>query len=276
MEKFKVYIDDKEISLKTFIFSGGEVQVKVASNRNWARGSTSKIVAHVRSSDDIMTLMLLNDAIIREYNPRVRRLLMPYLPYARQDRVCASGEALALKVCTDLINSLKFDNVEIWDCHSDVGVALLDNCHNRDQKEVIVASQELIDIIRNPCTVLVSPDAGANKKTLEVAKFFQAHGVIRADKVRDVKTGQITGTEVYGDVESKVCVIVDDICDGGMTFIKLAEALHEKGADRVILYVTHGIFSKGIKAVVDWGICEVYTPNYWPTEESDYVNIIKV
>ncbi len=70
---------------------------------------------------------------------------------------------------------------------------------------------------------------------------------VRADKVRNPENGQIFGTEVfYDDFEGKPVLIVDDICDGGYTFLKLAEKLKEKNAGMVILYVTHGIFSKGL------------------------------
>jgi ribose-phosphate pyrophosphokinase len=280
MEKFKVYFNEKEASVKIFNFSGGEVQVKVSQAPIYGN-EVCRIEAHVRNSDDLMTLLLLTDAIRRDRNPKVINLVMPYLPYARQDRVCASGEALALKVCTDLINGLKFDSVQIWDCHSDVGVALLDNCVNRPQKNIIPACQDLSDIILDGNTVLVSPDAGANKKTLDLAWMYGGCEVVRADKVRNAATGKITGTEVYGDVSGKVCVIVDDIADKGGTFMFLSDKLREKGAAKVILYVTHAILPDGFDSLMG-KIDELYVANCFidqdevPEELRDRVNYIKV
>ena len=72
--------------------------------------------------------------------------------------------------------------------------------------------------------------------------------------------GAITGTEAYcDDLEGQSVVIADDIADGGYTFIKLAEKLKEKGAGKIFLYVSHGIFSKGLDVLLDAGIDCVYT-----------------
>lgn len=84
------------------------------------------------------------------------------------------------------------------------------------------------------------------------------------NKARNVQTGEITGTEVYGDVKDKVVLIIDDICDGGRTFIELGKVLKERGASKVILYVTHGIFSQG-KQVFEGIIDEVYAKHDWTT-----------
>jgi ribose-phosphate pyrophosphokinase len=121
--------------------------------------------------------------------------------------------------------------------------------------------------------VLVSPDAGATKKVLDVARSFtNKFDVVRADKVRNTSTGQITSTKIYGEVLGKCCVILDDICDGGRTFTELATVLKRKGAAKVILYVTHGIFSKGTQILLDSGIDLVYTNNIWDEQElGEYV-----
>ena len=158
----------------------------------------------------------------------------------------------------------------VADCHSDVLPALINNCENIPVAKIIKRSIKDLDIIldRTDC-VLVSPDAGANKKVLSVAKAYGGLKVIRADKVRNTSTGEITGTEVYcDDLSGAHCVIIDDICDGGYTFIKLAEKLKEKGAGMITLYVTHGIFSKGFD-VFDGLIDKVYTTNSFVGEIND-------
>ncbi|MEL6720431.1 MAG: phosphoribosyltransferase family protein [Bacteroidota bacterium] len=64
----------------------------------------------------------------------------------------------------------------------------------------------------------------------------------------NIKTGQLSDFQVYAnDLNAKNCLIVDDICDGGRTFIGLAEALKHKGANRLYLAVSHGIFSYGFE-----------------------------
>ncbi len=208
-----------------------------------------------------MDLLLLTDALKRETDYKAPKLVMPYLPYARQDRVCNSGEAFSLKVFTDLINSQGYSSVTVWDCHSDVGIALLDRCINVSQVKLISKDVPTFEKVK----ILVSPDAGANKKVQAVAKALPENftRIIRADKVRDCATGEITDTVVYcHDLEGQNVLILDDIFDGGRTFIELGKKLKEKNAGKVILYVTHGIFNYGVD-VVQGAIDEIYCPNIW-------------
>ena len=107
---------------KRFNFSGGEVQVTV-------KKMTSDVVyitANLRSSDDVMALLMATDALRRQGATRIH-LTMPYVPYARQDRVMNPGEALGIKVFCDLINAQNYSSVNILDPHSDVTPALLNN-----------------------------------------------------------------------------------------------------------------------------------------------------
>jgi ribose-phosphate pyrophosphokinase len=100
---------------------------------------------------------------------------------------------------------------------------------------------------------LLSPDAGAEKKVRSVAKKIsspnQSIDVLCASKTRDTRTGEITATEIHGDVKGKDIIILDDICDGGRTFIELAKVLRALNSGNIYLYITHGIFSKGLEVL---------------------------
>ena len=101
------------------------------------------------------------------------------------------------------------------------------------------------------------------KKTLEAAKELGLP-MVRADKIRSTDTGEITGTVVYSEhIGSKDFLIADDICDGGRTFIELAKVLRPLTDGKIYLYVTHGIFSKGLD-VFEGLIDGVYTANPFP------------
>lgn len=233
-------------------FSGGEMHVRLT---NVTSMPPDCISAFVRCSDDLMVLLLLTDAIRRAGAEEID-LLLPYLPYARQDRVCAPGEALSLRVMCDLINAQKYRAVNVWDAHSDVALALLDRVTNIGPARFLKRSYDL----PHTNTVLVAPDAGAIKKVAEVGKSLRMP-YVRADKTRDASTGEITGTVVYGEhIGDKDFLIVDDICDGGRTFIELAKQLRPLTRGKVKLYVTHGIFSKGTD-VFDGLIDHVYVAN---------------
>jgi len=261
------------IPYKSFTFSGGEIQVKLTpANLEYNPDCPVDFHATITSASDLMELALLVDAIDRWFldkfysKPVRKNLHLPYMPYARQDRVCAPGEALALKVAANFINSLKFDEVHISDPHSDVTVALLDR----------VLVQDLISIFKDRMpatafmggTVLIAPDAGASKKVFKLAQYQNVR-MVQAEKVRNPLNGEITGTVVHSNgLGASPVLVVDDICDGGRTFIELAKPLSEITTGKLSLYVTHGIFSKGLTDLLEW-YDAIYCPYVFPNVEQD-------
>jgi ribose-phosphate pyrophosphokinase len=242
--------------IESFTFAGGECHVAVS--REQIKDQTT-ITALLENSDDIMKLLLTIDAVRRIRNTAID-LRIPYVPYARQDRVCNPGEALSIRVMADIINGMGCRRVTIVDPHSDVTSALINNCHVITQAEVIKNSPLAEEILLDNWA-LVSPDAGAAKKIQTVAKAIAKNGafpdVFCASKVRDTRTGAITSTAFHDDVKGRTVLIVDDICDGGRTFIELATLLNQMGTAKTMLYVTHGIFSKGLDLLRE-SIAHVY------------------
>ena len=127
--------------------------------------------------------------------------------------------------------------------------ALVNRCRVISLSEII-ANSPLANVIHENKLILLSPDAGEEKKlhsaAKKLAKSDNVIEVISASKTRDTKSGEITSTHIHGEVAGKDFIILDDICDGGRTFIELAKSLKEKKSGAVYLYVTHGIFSKGL------------------------------
>jgi len=243
---------------ESFKFNAGEVQVKIPDPYMVQGNSRATITARIHNSDHLMQLIMVTDAVKR-LSPLIQMtLVLPYLPYSRQDRVANMGEALSAKVFADMINALNFKKVFTYDAHSDVSVACLDNCESYPQTMVL---DDLIGFDEMQDYTLISPDAGAAKKTLKVAQHYGGLKVINCDKSRDTQTGEITGTYVnWGySMRGMKLLIVDDICDGGMTFIKIAEAVKRFKPESIDLYVTHGIFSHGLHCLLEAGIGQVYT-----------------
>lgn len=252
----------REVPYSVFTFSGGEIQVKIDSDVElfgliWFE-------AELNTSDSIISLLLLKDAIdqmvIEDSRLKVMpqiRLVLPYIPYGRQDRACASGEAFSLSVFAKLLNTAKFDRVTTWDVHSDVSF-LIDRLVNKSQTALYARRLDF-----SKYDALVSPDAGARDKVADLGKS-NGLPVIRGYKSRCPETGNLTGFGYFGDimrVNGANLLIVDDICDGGGTFLGLAKELLEGGAASVDLLVTHGIFSKGLGLLLDNGISNIYTTN---------------
>ncbi len=238
-----IFVNHKAI--ETFNFSGGECHVKVLPSDI---SDCTDITAYLYSSNDVMRLLLTVDAIRRIAPQTSIHLTIPYFPYARQDRVCNEGEALSVKVMANLINSLYCTHVTLYDPHSDVTPALVNNCNIINSAEII-ANSPLAAIIKDKDLTLLSPDAGAEKKVRAVAKRLKTTELLCASKTRETATGEITSTQIHGDISGKNIIIIDDICDGGRTFIELAKALKDANAGDVYLYITHGIFSQGLSTL---------------------------
>lgn len=189
-------------------------------------------------------------ASLRELGITKIHLATPYFLGSRSDRKFEEGSNNYLKtVICPIINSLGFKSVTVLDPHSDVLEACLNNFKKVNNFSLVDdALSYLIGEDEEDQIVLVSPDAGAYKKVFDVAAEFSINKIITATKVRDVKTGQILRTEIptLDQHANLKYVIVDDICDGGRTFIELAKAIKDsRPTAELYLVVTHGIFSSG-------------------------------
>lgn len=239
-----------EIEFKMLKFSGGESHIKLNNNIEYSAIEKVVITTRISNGDQVMQLLIAVDALKRKGIKRFD-LVMPYIPYARQDRQCDEGESFTLKVFTGIINSIGFEKVYVFDAHSDVSAGLIDNCVNIDNSQYVSDISKIID---GKNTYLVSPDSGANKKINKLYEKINSSylGVIKCDKVRNVSTGELSGFEVFADdICGFDCLIVDDICDGGRTFTGIAKELKRKNAGNVYLFVSHGIFSYGFSELSD-------------------------
>lgn len=205
---------------------------------------------------ELIQLAQLKD-LLDTYNCRPR-LGISYLPYARQDKEIKNDATFALHSFAKILNSLEFETVEILDPHSDMALHLIEN-------SIATYPLEKVHEVIKECeaTTVCYPDSGAYKKYL-VAYNDLPTAYVFGKKVRDQSTGLITSYELIGldeNIKDQNVLIVDDICDGGATFTILAKDLLAKGAKSVSLFVTHGIFSKGLRVLLESGIKRVYTPD---------------
>ncbi len=247
MQGITVEFEDQVYNVQSFVFPGGEPQVQIPDFLANINGDLA-VTARLQSSESIIALLLATEIIKRSQIDGRRLLRIPYLPFARQDRVMQQHEAFSLKVMANLVNGMGYDEVTVCDPHSDVAAAMMDNVHIIPQVELVTKHAALREIVKAiPNTpIIIAPDAGAAKKAFAVAQAFGLP-LLTASKVRDTVTGAIFRTELHtpAPLAGSDVLIVDDICDGGRTFIELAKVLHSHGAGRIFLYVTHGIFSQG-------------------------------
>lgn len=255
----QLIIDNVEVPVKFIRFSDGSSNVKLEIPQKFKDVKPSAyysiVVEPTTPADDYLwEIELVQNAIYISFGANFKRsyLMLPYLPHARADRVFEEGNAHPLNVF--LNNVQGFDDIHLTDPHSDF-YKIYET--EEDRKFVVKHQHECFrQIVRNieSGSILISPDKGATNKIYKLQKKLDyamiSTLVIEATKIRDVATGRIISTElpkpVDQSVKDKVCYIVDDICDGGGTFLPLADKLREAGAKEVHLYVTHGIFAKGL------------------------------
>ena len=187
----------------------------------------------------------------------------------RSDKRFNSDESFDLEVVANFINSMNFDYVYILHPHSDVTLGMIKNVIEWK------ADEFMIKAFNDVCTptsrpVIISPDAGAYKRTYGVAEQLDAE-FKPSNKVR-ISAPLI---EFNSDVTGKDCIILDDILCGGRTFIALAKVLKEKGAKRVFLYVTHCMAHWGFEEMKEC-IDHVYCTNSYRDINDPYVTQFKV
>lgn len=269
---------ENQRNVEFLTFSGGEEHVQIKQDNSVS--ATYDFNVELHSSENIMRFFMCLEALNEEF--RLREVIgnvnvkMHYLPYARQDRHCAPGQAFSLKVFLHLLREMVFicENINflfnVLDVHSNVAKELAEqlnlNINFISQLDYIRANYELNNYFKENVDLIVCPDKGAYKKSDEISSEYNI-SLLECFKTRDPKTGYISNieflcskTDLANKIKGKRLVIPDDICDGGMTFILLAKELRKYEPKSIDLLVSHGIFSKGIEPLKEY-IDDVYAIN---------------
>jgi ribose-phosphate pyrophosphokinase len=168
-------------------------------------------------------------------------LYLPYFPGARQDHP-EPGTPNTLRIFASLLNAMGHDVVVVVDPHSRLVGVHLDRC-------VTLGMDKIASAIMRPYNAVICPDKGAVGRAEAVASALHIPSIM-GRKVRDPRDGKLSGFEVDPLPGMGRYLVVDDICDGGGTFIGLAQEIRKNLVGRASildLYVTHGVFSKGFK-----------------------------
>ena len=168
-----------------------------------------------------------------------------------------NGGSFGLAFFANIVNSANARVVSAIDVHSPACIDLIKNLHVIQQHEVFVEK------FRNKTGfVLVAPDKGSLPKIEKLAFCVDEFGVLTFDKERELSTGKILRhypKDWRDDYLGKDFYIVDDICDGGATYVSIGKQLKILSPNsKVVLMVTHGFFTKGLDVFNDI-IDEVYT-----------------
>lgn len=287
MITFKAKTTNGEIiksALSPFSFPAGEAHLKREDRRELEPTEIAILQPTADSlHDDLFQLSMWVDYITREdceakreFGKETRTVLvMPYVPGARADR----GNPFGLGVYGQFIDDLYLHQVIILDPHSQETPDMLTPFEvltvvNSDE----VLTTRLAGIFNfSGYAGIIAPDKGAVPRATAVAEALGIP-VFKAGKTRDEATGKLSGFSCEPLPEFGKFLLIDDICDGGGTFLGLADATG-LGKDRLDLYVTHGVFSGKALDILPTKFGKIFTTNsYAPlrnlnTEPDSIVNL---
>ena len=226
-------------------FSDGEIAVEIKEN--------------VRGKD---VFMLLADALRRSSAGRITAVI-PYFGYARQDRRPRSARVpISARVVADILSIAGIDRVMVVDLHADQIQGFFDVPVDNLYATPVLLSDLKQKNYEN--IMVVSPDVGGVVRARAVAKSLGDADLAIIDK-RRAKANESEVMHIIGDVLGRDCIIVDDIVDTAGTLCKAAQALKDKGAKRVVGYITHPVLSgKALDNITNSALDEIVVTDTIP------------
>lgn len=246
------------------VFSDGEVDV-------WIQDDVNNCDVFILQSNSapvnrhIIELALIADALTRSGAHRITAVI-PYFGYSRKEKQSRKGEPISAKVIADLIVRSGVNKVACLDLHADAIVGFFDVPVIYLSALEVLAGRLIKEKFKSP--IVVAPDVGGVRRARNFASLLDAPLAViekhRHTHLRDsLEVLSMTG-EVVGDC----AIIVDDIISTGGTIIESAKALKQKGAKKVIVCATHGVFaSDAIEKIEKSEIDKIFV--------SDSINITK-
>jgi ribose-phosphate pyrophosphokinase len=246
-----------------------EIQENVRGADVFAVQSTS-----YPANDHLMELLIIIDALRRASARRITAVI-PYFGYARQDRKPGPRTPISAKLVANLITNAGADRVLTLDLHA----GQIQGFFDIPTDNLFAAPVMMRDIRQRfdlDKVIVVSPDVGGVVRARGLAKRINAPLAI-VDKRRE-RPGESEVANVIGDVDGRICILVDDIVDSGGTLMNAADALLEKRATEVYGYITHGVLSgKAVDRIVNSSLKElVITDSIQPTKAVSSAGNIRV
>lgn len=233
-------------------YPDGQPHVKLSWD---LEGEDVELFHPIKSAQDLMLLAQVSNALAHAGAGKMH-LIIPYLMGARFDRLMEPGDSFDLEVVAEIINLYWWGNVTLYDVHSKVAMGLIDRSRN-------ITNRTLVESYSMENAVLIIPDKGAKVKAADYP-VWNSHLVdaVQCDKERDLSNGHITlKVQEPEKCKGRNCIIIDDLCDGGGTFLAIANQIQPA---HLTLMVTHGIFSKDFRELEEKFQSIITTDSYYP------------
>src|SRR6202167_731716 len=237
------YLKTEPVKAQVRRFADMEVFVEIQEN---VRGEDMFVIQSTSfpANDNLMELLIMIDALRRASERRITAVI-PYFGYARQDRKVGPRTPICAKLVANLISQAGANRVLTVDLHAGQIQGFFD-IPTDNLYAIPVIVKDIKDYLGSDNLMVISPDVGGVVRARALAKRLGADLAI-VDKRRE-RAGESEVMNIIGDVEGRVCLLVDDIVDSGGTMCNARDALIEQGAEEVYAYATHGVFSGGAVA----------------------------
>lgn len=273
VDNIKIFLGDNNVSFvpKCSFSPVGEMFITLSDvfKKNIYKNKNVCIRADIVTPNDIMALLLTTDAIRRcRINTNIS-LVLPYLPFSRQNKTDI-GESFSIKVFGNLINSQNYVTVTTHDVHNDMAFACIDRLINIPK---IMFIDDILEYLLEKSLsstygiLLVSTNIETGNKIQTTTPELEHTGVITMNQTQ-TKNGirhRIDNIVLYNDLteipKDTLILVIDDICETDEVAASVAETLRSIGfKNQMVLYATHGFFTNGFNNLLKY-YSEIYTSN---------------
>ncbi len=275
-EEIAVHLGMRLGEVEVSRFASGEIYVRFHES---VRGTDAFVVqSHCHPVNEmIMEQLFMIDALKRASAKRINAVI-PFYGYSRQDRKSLAREPISARLVMDLLAAAGADRVLTVDLHSGQTQGFFDG--PVDHLTALPILSKYVELNYPDNLVVVAPDAGRAGHAAKFARHLRADiAVMNKSRRTDVRNVSRTAG-LIGDVEGKICLVVDDMIDTAGTLCGGVVELMDHGAKEVIAVATHGIFSgEAMKRIEDSPLKEVIVTNTLPSvmeAQSEKITVLSI
>ncbi|MDX6327398.1 MAG: ribose-phosphate pyrophosphokinae [Nocardioidaceae bacterium] len=263
------------IPTSAYDFANSEIYVRFEES---VRGSDAFVIqSHTAPVNEwIMEHLIMVDALKRASAKRIT-VVMPFYGYARQDKKHRGREPISARLIADLFATAGADRLIAVDLHTAQIQGFFDG-----PVDHLMALPILADYVREKYgeqdLAIVSPDAGRIKVAEQWSARLGGAPLAFIHKTRDIdRPNESVANRVVGEVQGRICILVDDMIDTGGTVVKAAEALMNQGAGGVVIAATHAILSDpAVDRLKNCPAAEVVVTNTLPIAQDRHFDKLTV
>ena len=239
-EKIAKGLNLKLSKMEVFIFPDGERRIRILEK---VLGADTVVVQSTSAPTDenYMELFLIVDGLKRSGAKSITAVI-PYFGYQRQDHVFREGEAVSAKVITEILETVGISKLVAVELHS-LKIKELFNIPVVHLSPISLFAKAILEKGWNKNSTLISPDMGGIRRIKLMSEMLGNMPFAVIEKNRDLATGKVSARGIQGEIHKNV-VIVDDMVSSGRTVAIAAKLLKERGAENIVVFATHPVFSE--------------------------------